>query len=91
MQFAILAILFIELESFQIFFYHFFGYQGPSATSHEDFNILNFGKILLKFAIVFKICEYFCPFLSLTIITGRRSFSSLADGLLDVTPEKKTF
>ena len=35
----------------------------------EDFNILNFGKILLKFAIV--IFGYFCPF---SIITGQRSF-----------------
>ena len=48
----------------------------------EDFNILIFSKILLKFAIVFKIFEYFCPFLSLTIITGQQSFSSLADGYL---------
>ena len=46
-------------------------------------------KILLKFAIVFKICEYFCPFFSLTIITGQRSFSSFADELLDVTPDAK--
>ena len=39
-----------------------------------------------------KICDCFqnvCPFLSLTIITGQRSFSSLADGLLDLTPETK--
>ena len=55
----------------------------------EDFNVLNFGKILLKFAIVFKIFECFCPFLSLTIIIGQRSFSSLADGLLDITQERK--
>ena len=55
----------------------------------EDFNVLNFGKISLKFAIVFKICECFYPFLSLTIITGQRSFSSLADGLLDITQERK--
>ena len=55
----------------------------------EDFNILIFSKILLKFAIVFKIFEYFCPFLSLTIITGQRSFSGLAYGLLDITPETK--
>ena len=52
----------------------------------EDFNVLNFSKISLKFAIVFKI---FCLFLSLTIITGQRSFSGLADGLLDITPETK--
>ena len=49
----------------------------------DGFKYLNFSKILLKFAIVFKIFEYFCPFLSL-IITGQRSFSSLADGLLDI-------
>ena len=36
---------------------------------------------MLKFEIVFKIFEYFCPFLSLTIISGQRRFSSLADGL----------
>ena len=53
----------------------------------EYFNILNFCKILLKFAIVIKFCEYFCPFLSLAIITGQRSFSSLSDGLPDITPE----
>ena len=51
----------------------------------EDFNILNFIKILLKFSIVFKFFEYFCS----SIITGKRSFSSLADGLLDITPEIK--
>ena len=28
----------------------------------EDFNILNFSKILLKFAIVFKIFDNFCLF-----------------------------
>ena len=28
----------------------------------EDFDILNFSKILLKFAIVFKIFEYFVLF-----------------------------
>ena len=49
--------------------------------------ILNSSKILLKFAIVFKIFEYFCPLLSLNIITGPLSFSSLADGLLVITPE----
>ena len=46
-------------------------------------------KTLLKFAIVFKIIEYFCPFLSLTIITGQQGFWSLAVGLLDITPETK--
>ena len=51
----------------------------------EDFNI-NFSKIL-NFPIVFKVFEYFCPFLSLTIITGHCNFLSLADGLLDETPE----
>ena len=50
----------------------------------EDFNILSFSTILIKFAIVFKI---FCPFLSLTIITDQRGFSSLAVGLLDIIPE----
>ena len=50
--------------------------------------------MLLKIAIVFKIFEYFCPFLSLTIITvtiitGQRSFSGLAYGLLDIAPETK--
>ena len=55
----------------------------------EDFNVLNFSKILLRFLIVFKIFECFCLFLSLTIITGQRSFSSLADGLLDITQERK--
>ena len=50
---------------------------------------MNFSKVLLKFAIVFKIFEYFCPFLSSTIITGQRSFSSVADGLVDITPETK--
>ena len=56
----------------------------------EDFNITNFGKILLNIAIVFKIFEYFCPFLSLTIITGQRSFLSLSDGLHDNYPASKT-
>ena len=50
---------------------------------------MNFSNILLKFATVFKIFECFCPFLSLTIISGQRSFSSLADGLLDITQETK--
>ena len=40
-------------------------------------NITNFSKILLKLAIVFKIFEYFCPFLSLTILSDQRSFLSL--------------
>ena len=44
----------------------------------EDFNVLNFSKILLKIAIVFKFFDCFCPFLSLTIITSQRCFSSLA-------------
>ena len=47
----------------------------------EDINITNFSKILLKFATVFKIFEFFCPFLSLIIITGQRRFFSLADEL----------
>ena len=49
----------------------------------------DFLMILLKFAIVFKIFEYFCPFLSLTIITGHQSFLGLADGLHDKNPETK--
>ena len=52
----------------------------------EDLNILNFSKILLNFAIVFKIFKYFCPF---TIITGQRSFSSHEDELLDLNIEAK--
>ena len=61
----------------------------------EDFNILNFSKILLKFAFVFSLrlslfkILSICPFLSLTIIPGQRSFSTLADGLLDITPDAK--
>ena len=46
-------------------------------------------KIFFKFAIVFKIFECFCHFLSLMIITDQRIFSSHADGLLDITPETK--
>ena len=49
----------------------------------EGFNISNFIKILIKFGILFKIFGYFCAILSLTIITGQPSFSSLGDGLLD--------
>ena len=37
----------------------------------------------------FKIFEYFCCFLKLTIITGKRNFLSLTDGLPDITPETK--
>ena len=55
------------------------------SNGFEDSNVLNFSKILLKIAIVFKIFDCFCLFLSLTIITGQRSFSSLADGLLEIT------
>ena len=57
----------------------------------EYFNILNFSNIFLQFAIVFKSFEYFCTFLSLTTITGQRSFSSLGDGLLDRTFEAKNY
>ena len=53
----------------------------------EDFKILNSSNIL-KFAIVIKVFEFFCSS-SLTIITGQRSFSSLSDWLLDITPETK--
>ena len=55
----------------------------------EDIIIRSFTKILLKFTIVLKIFEYFCPFLSLMIITSQRSFSSLADGLHDKNTETK--
>ena len=37
----------------------------------EDINITNFSKIVLKYTIVFfLIFEYFCPSLSLAIITS---------------------
>ena len=55
----------------------------------EDIFITTFCKILSKFAIVLKMFEYFCPLLSLMIITGQRSFSSLADGLHEKNPETK--
>ena len=55
----------------------------------EDIIITSFCKILLKFAIVLKILEYFCPFLNLIIFTGQRSFSSLVDGLHDKNAETK--
>ena len=51
----------------------------------EDDNVMNFSK----FAVVFKIFEHFCLFLSLTIITGQQSFLSLADGLHDKNPDSK--
>ena len=46
-------------------------------------------RFLLKFAIVFKFFEHFCPFLSLTISTGQRQFLGLAVGLYDRTLETK--
>ena len=55
----------------------------------EDFDILNFIKILFKLAFVFKIFEYFCLFLNFTTITAERSFSSLSDRLLDIKPQTK--
>ena len=55
----------------------------------EDNNVTNLSKILLKFAVNLKIFDYFCPFLSLTIITGQRSFLSLADGLHDKNADSK--
>ena len=55
----------------------------------EDINFTKFIKILLKFATVIKIFKFFCPFLSLTIITGQRSFLSLSDGLHEKYPETK--
>ena len=56
-----------------------------------DIIVLNFSKILFTFAIFFDIFSifFFCPFLSLTTITGQRNFSSLGDGLLDRTFETK--
>ena len=59
-------------------------------NSFEAFNILIFSKILLKFTIVFKVFWIFLSFSSLAIITGQWSFSNLADGLLDITPEIKS-
>ena len=55
----------------------------------EDNNMTNFSKILLKFAIVLKFLNIFCSFLSLAIINGQRSFSSLPYVLPEVTPETK--
>ena len=55
----------------------------------QDIIVLNFSKILLKFAIVVQIFSIFCPFLSLTTITGQRNFSSLGDGLIGRTFETK--
>ena len=57
----------------------------------DDIIITSFCKILLKFVIVLKFFEYFCPFLSLTIITGQRSFLSLADGLHEKIQRQKMF
>ena len=57
----------------------------------EDIIITSFCKILLKFAIDLKIFDYFCPFLSLTIITGQRRFSSLADGLREKIQRQNFF
>ena len=55
----------------------------------EDNNITIVGKILLNFAVVFKIFEFFCSFLSLTSITGQQSFLCLAGGLHDKTQSQK--
>ena len=55
----------------------------------EDINITNFSKTLLNFAIVSKIFEFSCSFLSLTITAGQRSFLSLADEFHDKNPETK--
>ena len=52
----------------------------------RNFNLMNFSKVLLKFAFVFKVFELFCPF---TIISDQRRFSSHVDELLDITPETK--
>ena len=54
----------------------------------EDFDILNFIKILFKLAFVFKIFEYFCLFSEFHHYY-ERSFSSLSDGLLDIKPQTK--
>ena len=56
----------------------------------EDINVMNFVmKIFLKFVIIFRVSEKFCPFLSLTIITRQENFLGLADELFDKTPETK--
>ena len=64
----------LEIGILDSFLRHWIGF--------EDLIILNFSKILLKLAIVFKILEYFCPFLSLTIITGQLAFEVLQMGYL---------
>ena len=56
----------------------------------EDINITKFTNVWLKFAIILKIDEYFSPFLSLAIITGKmKFFLSIADGLHVRYPETK--
>ena len=52
----------------------------------EDINILNFSKILLNFAIVFKIFVLFWVFV-VKIYTSQRKFWSLENALLDRTTE----
>ena len=51
----------------------------------EDINIKNFGKISIKFAIVFKCfensCHFFCVYRSLR--AGEKYLGCLADGILD--------
>ena len=61
-------------------------YEPDSLLRHwngfEDFNILNIKKMLLKIPIVFKIFVY-CPFLSLTTITGQQNLLSFGDRFSD--------
>ena len=55
----------------------------------EVHKITNFSKILLKFAIIFKNFEYFCPLLILTILTGQQNFLCHSVALRDRSPETK--
>ena len=48
----------------------------------EDFDILNFIKILFKFAFVFKIFEYFCLFLNFTTLQATEAFQVFQMGYL---------
>ena len=58
-------------------------------SGFEDFNILNFSSILLNIAILKFLLFLLTINNELTIITGQRSFSSPADGLLEIIPETK--
>ena len=49
-------------------------------------------RIVARFCeslLFFKIFEYFCPFLSLTIVTGQQGFLCLAERLDEKIPESK--